>query len=219
MNTTNTILLEEEPPVFDVQLVGLNARWLDWNMAKNNDTPENTIAKANAEVAKMINDISELVLLECDLPRYNSSAKQLTGLVELMLQYQRGFDLFQTIQKDGWFQHIKPSDPSVFATSGSPEPIQRWLYTVVKEHNLSHRHLTTLATFIINSIRTITRQQYEAKWGKKEPAVMTSSTPGIPNMLWVLHYAFTKGRPLEVAHIEAVEIMKAQEKQLGKFNA
>jgi len=217
MNTTNTILLEEEPSVFDVQLVGLNSRWLDWNMAKNNDTPEASIAKANTEVAKMINDISELVLLECDLPRYNSSAKQLTALVELMHQYQRGFDMFQAIQEDGWFQHIKPSDPSVFATSGSPEPIQRWLYTVVKEHKLSYRHLTTLATFIINSIRTITRSQYEAKWGKKAPAVITSSVPGIPNLLWVLHYALNKGCDLETAHIAGVTAL--EDKKLGKLDA
>lgn len=221
MNTTNTnplntLLIEEEPALFDAANIALNAKWIDWCMAKHNVEPNEAIQKANEQLPEMVDHLTYLSTVECSVPREEATARQLIKLIEDIQCYQRCFTLFADIQKNGWINRMKDSDPSVFATKGSPAGIRTWLHGIIRDEKISVLHATTLATFIIGSIKSIDEKAFKQRFQSKVPAVI-SSVPELPTMAWVLAYSFRHKVSLEHAHDAGLTVLR--ENTLGNFKA
>jgi hypothetical protein len=199
MNTTNTILIEEEPAVFDPTIVSLNGKWVDWYMTKHDAGATDAIIAGLSKLDDMVDHLTYLSSVECVGERHRNSSNQLIALAENMQQCQRLFAFISDIRARGWIARIKDSDPSVFATSGSNVGIRSWLSTVIRDENLARVHTSQVAEMIIGSTLKITRQQYKAAFGKGEPP-LTSSLPGVPSLRWVLFHALHNGIKMEKAH-------------------
>lgn len=195
--TTNTVLLAEEPTIFDTANKTLSANWVDWYLIKNNTESGPAVAAGNERLATMIR-LFPLVTEEAG----SDIRRQLLDLKKDMEAYLHVFSIIAEINQNGWYHQILPGDPSIFATSGPSSDLRAWVVSLATERGVPRTSINVFIQIIANSIISMDLSKYDHSM---EVPPLQSIVEGFPSMLWVVDYAARNNVTVMDAHDVGVQ--------------
>lgn len=197
--TTHTVLLAEEPTLFDTGTKSLSAQWVDWYLVKNNTESPQAIIAGNELIANMVN-LFPLVMKDATA----EIQKQLEDLRQDMQGYLHVFQCIGEVNDNGWFDQVKPEDPSIFATAGDNTALRAWITCLSKERNIPRTGIYTFIQVIAGSLMRMDPSKYDLS--QPTPA-LESMIDNIPSMLWVIDYSMRNKMTLMDAHIVGAQTL------------
>lgn len=195
--TTHTVLLAEEPTLFDTATKSLSAQWVDWYLVKNNTMPGPAVVAGNELIRNMINLFP--LLTKDAAPALQT---QLRDLQRDMEGYLHVFQCIGDVNDNGWFGQVKVGDPSIFATTGNNIDLRAWVASLAKERGIHRPGINTFIQVIAGSLMQMDLTKYDQT--QPVPA-LTSVVGGVPSMLWVVDYSARNKMTLMDAHIVGVQ--------------